>query len=201
MSKIITPKFMCSYPTLFKPRAVQGSDVEKFSIAMVFSADPEAPPGSATLEEFKKACLDVAYAEFGDTDETRKKIKSGKIKMPFKKLDEDSPYGEDYAWIVNANTDKDYPPGVVDRFKGPDGKPKVITDAADIYAGCFARASVKIYAYDKGVNKGVTCGLNNVQKLGEGERIDGRSNAGSEFDALDESGEIGSNDLDSMIED
>ena len=77
-------------------------------------------------------------------------------------------------------------PGVVDRFAGPDGKPRVITDPDEIYSGCRVRASLLPFAYDTQGNKGVSFLLGNVQKLGEGPRLDGRLRAEDEFDALEE---------------
>jgi hypothetical protein len=45
------------------------------------------------------------------------------------------------------------------------------------------RASLRAFAYDTNGNKGVSFGLNNIQKLGEGQRLDGRKAATDEFDA------------------
>jgi hypothetical protein len=51
-----------------------------------------------------------------------------------------------------------------------------------MYPGAQVRGSVSAFGYDYQGNKGVSFGLNNLQKLGEGERIDGRVAADAEFD-------------------
>ena len=42
------------------------------------------------------------------------------------------------------------------------------------------------YGYDKAGNKGVAFGLQNLQKLGDGERFSGRTAAEDDFDSVDD---------------
>jgi hypothetical protein len=190
VASLTTPKFRLSYPHLFTPRAIKPGDPAKYQLTALFTDDPETPKGSSTIAEMKNAALACAYEKWGDTEATRKKIKSGAIKMPFIVPTEDQieegKYPEGTALVLRFNASDKSPPGVVDRFRGPDGKAVVITDADVIYAGCYARASVGVYAYDRPDAKGVTFPLNNVQKLGEGERFDGRRKAADEFEAMDD---------------
>jgi hypothetical protein len=44
-----------------------------------------------------------------------------------------------------------------------------IIDAGEIYGGVWACVSVNAYAYDVKANKGVTFGLNGIQKIKDGE--------------------------------
>ena len=74
-------------------------------------------------------------------------------------------------------------PGIVSIYAGADGKPTSIEDPAQIYAGCKVRASLRAYAYDVSGNKGVAFSLGNLQKLADGERLDGRVKAADEFEA------------------
>lgn len=197
MSKFITPKFRVSFPNLFEARRANPESKPKFSVVGLFTDDPEVPSGSISYAEMQKIAIQVALDKFGNTEDTKKKIKSGKIKMPFRKNDEDK-YPEEYPTYITFSTDEKYRPGVVDRFKGPDGKnPRVITDAADVYPGCFGRASVTAFAYDTAGNKGVSFGLNNFQKLGEGERLDNRVAAQNQFEAVggDGDSEVSGTDL------
>lgn len=188
---LTTPKFRVSYPHLFTPRAIKPGDPAKFQITMLFPDDPESPKGSCTIADLKKAALAAAYEKWGETDATKKRIKSGAIKMPFIVPTEEQigegKYPEGTTLVLRCNSPEKSPPGVVDRFRGPDGKAVPIVDADVLYAGCYARASVRAFAYDRPDAKGVTFALNNVQKLGEGERFDGRRKAADEFDALDDS--------------
>ena len=51
-----------------------------------------------------------------------------------------------------------------------------------MYSGCYGRASINFYPYSVNGNKGVGVGLNNVQKLTDGERLGGsRATAESDF--------------------
>ena len=71
------------------------------------------------------------------------------------------------------------------RYAGDDGKPERITHPSQIYSGCIVRASLNAFAYDRAGNRGISLGLNNIQKLADGERLDGRLKAEDDFEALD----------------
>lgn len=60
-----------------------------------------------------------------------------------------------------------------------------ITDEEDVYSGMWAILSVTFYAYDVNGNRGVACGLNNVMKYKDGERLGGRVSADADFAGLD----------------
>lgn len=192
---IITPKFRASYVTLFEARANSKDkpDEKSFSITALFPADPEVPKGSVTLKAMQELALKVAFDKWGDTPETRKRIKAGKIKMPFitgDRLESDIEEGkvpEGTKVMMRFKSAEKYRPGVVDRYRGPDGKAAVITEPEVLYSGCYARAEVKAIAYDRADSKGVTFVLNNVQKLDEGEPLGGvRRKAEDTFDAFDD---------------
>lgn len=38
-----------------------------------------------------------------------------------------------------------------------------------MYSGVYGRASINFYAFNSNGNKGIACGLNNLQKIGDGE--------------------------------
>ena len=54
-----------------------------------------------------------------------------------------------------------------------------------MYSGCYANVSVNFYPYNVSGNKGVAAGLNNVQKVADGERLSGASSATDDFDFED----------------
>lgn len=199
MSKVLTPKFRVSYPNVFEARKAPGSEKARFSLTALFTDDPEVPPGSTTIAEMKKIALAAALEKFGNTDKTKDLIKKGKIKMPFLVPDEGK-YPDECVLMMRFSASDQFKPQIVDRFKGPDGKPAPIIDPNDFYPGCYARASVRAFAYDTSGNKGVSFFLNNIQKLGEGDRLDSRVNAADEFDAMDD-GEVGEHDLDGGADD
>ncbi|MGV8846404.1 DUF2815 family protein [Tessaracoccus sp.] len=70
-------------------------------------------------------------------------------------------------------------PGVVDQALNP------ITDTTEMYSGCYVRASLNAFAYSQSGNKGVSFGLNNIQKMADGEPLGGRSRAEDDFEELD----------------
>ncbi|ASB66975.1 hypothetical protein S101413_03558 [Bacillus velezensis] len=71
-------------------------------------------------------------------------------------------------------------PGIVDRNLNH------IIDSEELYSGCYGRVSINFYAFNTAGNKGIACGLNNIQKLEDGDYLGGRSRAEDDFDALDD---------------
>lgn len=71
-------------------------------------------------------------------------------------------------------------PGVVDR------KRVKITDPLAIYSGCYIRAAVNFYPFNANGNRGIACGLQNIQFWEDGEPLNGRVRAEDEFDSLDD---------------
>jgi len=175
MTKIITPNAMLSYEHLFEPASPEGSgDEPKYSACLVFSEETD-------LSDMKKAVVDAGKAKWGDKFAEMKK--SGEIRIPFRsdRLEEKGyPSGSIY---INARSKQ--PPGIVSKYAGEDGRPKRITDTSEVYSGCRVRATLSAFAYERAGNRGISFGLNNVQKLGDGERLDGRLRAEDDFEALE----------------
>ena len=67
--------------------------------------------------------------------------------------------------FLNAKSSRK--PGVVDADLN------AILDKEEFYSGCYGRASLNFYAYDYQGTKGIGVGLNNLQKLEDGERLGG----------------------------
>ena len=79
-------------------------------------------------------------------------------------------------WFINASSDpRRKKPEAVDRGRFQ------ILDPNDLYSGCYGRISVGLYPFSKSGNDGVGIGLNNVQKLREGERLAGGTTADEDF--------------------
>lgn len=172
MSFIRTPEGILSYPHLFKPQtAIQEGDKEKFSATLVF-------PEGTDLTEMKKAVL--ACAEERWPGKASAMIKSGKLRLPFRTDWEDKGYPANSVFITARTTAK---PMVVSTVPGPDGRPLLIEDPDQIYPGCRARITVKPFAYDTAGNRGISLVLQNAQKTGEGDRLDGRVDARDQFTA------------------
>ena len=168
MTKVITGKVRISYANVWEPQSVNGSE-PKYSVSLII------PKGDKkTLEKVKKA-IEVAKKE--GVSKLGGKIPAN-LKTPLRDGDVDRPDDEAYAnsYFINANSK--IKPGIVDRNVEP------ILDQSEFYSGCYGRASIVFYAYNANGNKGIACGLQNLQKLEDGEPLGGRSSAEDDF--LDE---------------
>lgn len=56
-----------------------------------------------------------------------------------------------------------------------------IINEQEVYSGCYGRVSLSFYPYNKADNKGVGCGLLNVQKLEEGPALSIYTSAAEDF--------------------
>jgi Protein of unknown function (DUF2815). len=73
-------------------------------------------------------------------------------------------------------------PTILGTQRDADGKLKAITDAEEIYSGMYGRVSLNFFAYNTNGNKGISCGLNNVQKTKDGAKLGGgKTNAQDDF--------------------
>lgn len=183
MSKnLITPEFRVSYPKVFKPEPnkLKGGELE-FSIMALF-------PKTADLTALKKAVHEAAIEKFGP--EKAKLLHSqGKLRLPFRDQGEKAyideatgkevmPQGMEKGAIFLTLRTKQKP-GLV----GPDMQD--IIDPSTFYGGCHARASVTVFAYEKGANAGVNFGLKNIQKTRDGDPLGNRTRPQDDFAAIE----------------
>lgn len=130
-----------------------------------------------------KAAIEAAYHE-GES-----KLKgNGKtvpplaaIKSPLRDGDVERPDDPAYAnaYFINANSAT--APGIVDADRNP-----VIT-RSEVYSGVYGRASINLYAFNSNGNKGIACGLNNLQLIRDGEPLGGKTSAENDFASDDDS--------------
>ena len=52
---------------------------------------------------------------------------------------------------------------------------------SEVYSGVYGRASISFYVFNANGNKGIACGLNNLQKISDGEPLGGKASAESDF--------------------
>ena len=166
--KAMTPKFRVSFPQLFEPSAMDENSKPKYGVTMLF-------PKDVSLAKLKKA-HDKALEE--GIEKLWKGKKPKNLRSPFRDGDEEEDYcdKDGYADHIFVRASSLQKPGVIDADKDK------ISDPAEVYAGCYARATVVAYAYDVAGNRGVAFGLQNVQKLKDGEAFSGRMKAEDEFD-------------------
>ena len=170
--RIITPEAILSYPVLFEPRADKKGNL-KYSCALVFTAGTDI---SAMMQAIEQAAIE----KFGDKAPAL--LKKGRLKSPLRDDWDEKGYPEDSIFFNARATRK---PGVVAAYADPrTGKPAVISDPDAVYPGQIVRASVTFYGFDVEGNKGVAVGLNNIQILRDGDRLDSGRAAQDEFDAV-----------------
>ena len=160
-----------SYVNAWEPKSINGG-APKYSVSLII------PKSDTKTIEKIQAAIQAAY------DEGQGKLKgNGKsvpalsvLKTPLRDGDAERPDDEAYAdsYFINANSGT--APGIVDADRQP------ILDRSEVYSGVYGRASINFYAFNSNGNKGIACGLNNLQKIKDGEPLGGKSRADDDFD-------------------
>ncbi len=170
MEKVTTPEFRVSFPALFEAKLNTLSGKEEYSVQMIFEK-------SADLAPLKMMAKNCAIEIWGDN-----KIPE-KLRSPFRDGDEYNDTADNQRAELEGkifiNSKSKQRPGLVD------GALQAIIDQSDFYGGCYARATVRAYAYDTKGNRGVAFGLLNVQKLRDGEPFSGKMKAEDDFKPID----------------
>ena len=174
--KVITGKdTRWSYCNVWEAKAINGG-TPKFSVSLLI-------PKTDTVTVKKiKAAIEAAYRE-GEA-----KLKgNGKtvppltaIKTPLRDGDAERPDDPAYAGHYFLNANSATAPGIVDADCQP------ILTRSEVYSGVYGRASISFYAFNSSGNRGVACGLNNLQKIRDGEPLGGRASAESDFSDFDD---------------
>ena len=159
-----------SYANVWDPKSINGG-TPKYSVSLIIPKSDKV-----TIQKIKDA-IQAAY------EEGESKLKgNGKsvpslsvIKTPLRDGDLERPDDEAYknAYFVNANSAT--APGIVDADR------QQIIDRSEVYSGVYGRASINFYAFNSNGNKGIACGLNNLQKIRDGEPLGGKSRAEDDF--------------------
>ena len=165
-TKVVTGVVRLSYANVWEPASINGSK-PKYSVSLIIPKDDKATV-DAINRAVENAIKDGA-AKFGGKIPPR-----GSLKLPLRDGDaerDDEAYKGSY--FVNANSTT--APQIVDRQVQP------ILDRGEIYSGCFARVSVNFYAFNSNGNRGIACGLGNIQKIRDGDPLGGKTSAADDF--------------------
>ncbi len=180
-TKVITgPKTRWSYVNVWAPKASVEGGQEKYSISLIIPKSDVA-----TVKKIQDA-IAATYKEGENI--LKGNVKSvpalSTLRTPLRDGDTDRPDDEAYAdsYFVNANSINK--PGVVDSDLNE------IIDTAEVYSGVYGHASISFFAFNKNGAKGIACGLNNLQKISDGEPLGGHATAASDFGG-DEEGQDG----------
>lgn len=162
VDKVTTPMFRVSFPSVFEASSFDGGPMT-FSVVGLFSKAAQATPA---FKEMKRIALKAIEKKYGKDP---KKWPKGLRSDPFRDGSEKEHLdGYNEEGVVFARLSTRGRPGVVDANR------EKILDPSDFYPGCYARATVTAFLYDQKGNKGVSFGLQNVQKLKDGENFSGR---------------------------
>lgn len=165
LTYVVTGKIRLSYCHLFVPSRMDENSKEKYSASIIIDKDDDF-----TLNKVNVAI--EAALEQGKTSKF-----GGKIPKTFKNPLRDGDEREDDEayegkFFLNANSDKQ--PGVVDE------NVQKVLNPEEVYSGCYARVAISFYPYNYNGTKGIAVGLQNVQKLEDGERLSGGGNSAEE---------------------
>lgn len=170
-TKVVTGTVRLSYANVWEPKSINGG-TEKYSVSLIIPKSDKK-----TIDAINKAvdaAIEEGIAKFGG-----KKPNKAAIKLPLRDGDterDDEAYANSY--FVNANSTT--PPQIVDQNVNP------ILNRSEVYSGVYARVSINFYAFNTNGNKGVACGLGNIQKVRDGQPLGNRSSASDDFTAIDD---------------
>ena len=182
MEKIINPtkvitgvKTRWSYVNVWQAKSINGG-TPKYSVSLII---PKSDTKTVTAV---KNAIQAAY------EEGQSKLKGSSksvpaltaIKTPLRDGDAERPDDEAYkdSYFINANSAT--APGIVDAARNP------IIEHSEVYSGVYGRASINFYAFNSNGNRGIACGLNNLQKISDGEPLSGKTRAEDDFADEDE---------------
>lgn len=167
-TKVITGKVRFCYVNVFEPTAMNEGETPKYNICVLIPKGDEAT--IAKINAAINAAKEAGKAKIAD--------KNGRIpanlKLPLRDGDIERPDDPAFEgmYFINANSMRK--PSIVDRDLNP------IMSKDEFYSGCYGRASINFYAFNVS-SKGIAAGLNNLQKLEDGEMLAGGSTAEEDF--------------------
>lgn len=165
-TKVVTGVVRLSYANIWEAASINGGK-PKFSTSIII---PKSDTKTiAAINAAIDAAIENGAAKFGGKIPNRTALK-----FPLRDGDverEDEAYKDSFFLNANSTT----APQIVDRAVQP------ILDRSEVYSGCYARVSINFYAFNTNGNKGVACGLGNIQKVRDGEPLGGKSSAADDF--------------------
>lgn len=167
-TKIVTGKVRFCYVNVFEPTAMNEGDTPRYNICILI---PKSD--TATIDKIEKAIEAAKEAGKAKLADKNGRIPAS-LKLPLRDGDEERPDDPTFEghYFINANSMRQ--PSIVDRSLNP------VMSRDEFYSGCYGRASINFYAFNVS-SKGIAAGLNNLQKLEDGEMLAGGSTAEEDF--------------------
>lgn len=168
---ILTPRFRVAFPQITELKVFQPGQKGRYSCVALFTTSEFTDKEKEQMAKLLAACNKVSLEAF---KKPMKDLDRSVYKTPFHKGEEKEQYagfGKGVAYCTMSAYTR---------------QPKVLSvdgstylDPNELYPGCYARASVNPFANVQW--KSISIGMNHLQKLGEGERLDGSTSAEEDF--------------------
>ena len=159
-----------SYANVWEPKSINGG-TPKYSVSLII------PKSDTKTVEKVRAAIKAAYQEGEGKLKGNGRVVPAleAIKTPLRDGDLERPGDDAYkgSFFINANSAT--APGIVDADRNP------VLTRSEVYSGVYGRASINLYAFNSNGNKGIACGLNNLQLIRAGEPLGGKASAESDF--------------------
>jgi hypothetical protein len=179
MPNVTIEEVRISYPKLFVAKQIKGKGELKYSAAFLI------PVNHPKLAELYRVAEEVIA----------KKYPNGQIPHGFKPLPcYDAATNPKYAvlpdylnmWVLNTSKKADQgAPEVVDQNM------QRVIEPGKVYPGLVVNVAVSVYCYDVDLSKGVTTGIEAIQIVREGPRLDNKPSADELFQPIAVSGSPG----------
>lgn len=175
MSTVKTPVFRVSWPAILNPKVneLHKDKILEYSLVALF-------PKGADLSQLKAAAKEAVVRKWGADPAKHPKV----LRNPFRDQGERAKVGDDGKEILPGGHEKGAIFITMKNRKRPslvNQQVLPITDETEFYAGCYAQAVVKANAYDNMGNRGVGFYVDHIQKVRDGEPLDGRTKPEDHF--------------------
>lgn len=165
-TKVVFGPCRLSYAHLFKKFAPDGGEGKYQTNVLIPKEEVETV--NAVKQAIEAAKREGIISRWGGKEPK-------KLELPLRDGDAKDPTDDVYAGHYFINPKSSRPVSITDKNGVP------ITDEEDMYSGVYALVSVTFKAYDKNGNRGITCFLNAVRKVKDGERLGGAGSAEADF--------------------
>lgn len=155
------------YANIWEPKSINGGK-EKYSVSLII---PKSDTRTVKVtEKAIDAAIEEGIGKFGG-----KKPNKAALKLPLRDgdLEKDDVNYKD-AYFINANSIT--APQIVDK------QVRLILEQTEVYSGCYAQVSISFYIFNTNGNRGVACGLGNI----DGKSLGGHSSASDDFTVIGE---------------
>jgi len=171
---LLTPPFRVSFPEVWQKKSFQEGQPGRYSLTCLFTPAEFSEKDKAKWKAIHVACNQVALDVWKKSYIAARD--AGGYTLPFHKGDAEAKWGRGPGIVFCTLAASMRRPTIINK----QGEVMTEDGEEEFYSGCYARASINPYV-PKGWKKTMALGLNNLQKLGEGERLDNFSSAEDDF--------------------